>query len=113
MCGAGQQAEQPGDQRTVEGDMAGMAPQETGSPPAACRADEAVMTATMMSMTSMGMFPGSSPKTKTRMNTPTIPYMPRPMDPTRAPMKIIARTMASCRSTSAVVIVEINYVKKV
>ena len=58
-----------------------------------------------MSITSMGMFPGSIPKTNTSRKTPTMPYMPRPMEPTRAPIKIIARTTASSRKRNAASII--------
>ena len=61
-------------------------------PPAACIADDAVITAMMMKNASIGGEPGGRWKTNTRITVPTTPQRPRPMPPVRTPITIAPRT---------------------
>ena len=57
-------------------------------PPAACMADDAVITAMMMKNASTGGDPGGRWKMKTRTAVPTTPQRPRPIPPVRTPRTI-------------------------
>ena len=67
-------------------------------PPAASIAAAALITARMMSMTSMGGAEGFSRKITVRMRTPTPPQRPSAMPPLRAP-----RAMTPSTTTSSMV----------
>ncbi len=61
-------------------------------PPAACIADDAVMTAMMMKNASMGGEPGGNRNPNTSTAVPTTPHRPRPMPPVRTPRTIAPMT---------------------
>src|SRR5262245_35607024 len=64
-------------------------------PPDASMTEAAVMTAMMISITSIGGLVGGAPNRKVSTTRPTPPHTPRPMPPTRAPMASAASTTRS------------------
>src|SRR5262249_34384308 len=69
-------------------------------PPAASMTDAAIMTARMISMTSIGGLVGVWPKTYVSTKTPKLPHNPRPTPPYRLPIKRQASTTANSRQFS-------------
>src|SRR4249920_2302409 len=57
--------------------------------------DAAIMTARMISITSIGGLVGARPKTYVSTKTPTLPHNPRPTPPYRLPRKMHASTTAN------------------
>src|SRR5262252_36899 len=72
-------------------------PTSQSMPPAASMTDAAVITAMMISITSMGGVVGAAPNPKIRTASPTPPHTPSPTPPTRAPTANAARTTMSSR----------------
>ncbi|OQC05077.1 MAG: hypothetical protein BWX79_02363 [Alphaproteobacteria bacterium ADurb.Bin100] len=72
-------------------------------PPAASITDAAMMTARMMSMTSIGGDVGLMPKPATSTIRPTAPHRPKPMPEERAPIQMAARTTRNCRTMASVI----------
>src|SRR5262245_59745437 len=64
-------------------------------PPAACSVAVAATTVTVIANTSLGGDVGGRPKTKTRTTSPIAATVPSPAPPTRAPIKMLAKTTAS------------------
>ena len=71
-------------------------------PPAASITDAAMMTARMMSITSIGGDVGATPKPTASASRPTAPQRPRPIPEDRAPIQIAASTTANCRTMDSV-----------
>ena len=61
-------------------------------PPAASITDAAMITARMISITSIGGEVGATPNTTTSTSSPTAPHSPSPRPLVRAPIQIAART---------------------
>src|SRR6185436_10131221 len=64
-------------------------------PPAASITEAAMMTARMMSITSMGGEVGLTPKPTTSTSKPTAPHRPRPTPLERAPIQMAASTITN------------------
>src|SRR5262245_44597825 len=64
--------------------------------------DAAIMTARMISITSIGGLVGVWPKTYVSTNTPKLPHNPRPTPPYRLPIKMQASTTANSRQLTKV-----------
>src|SRR5262245_62063378 len=64
--------------------------------------DAAIMTARMISMTSIGGLVGVWPKTYVSTKTPKLPHNPRPTPPYRLPIKMHASTTANSRQFTKV-----------
>ena len=71
-------------------------------PPAASITDAAMMTARMMSITSIGGDVGLTPKTATSTSSPTAPHRPSPTPEKRAPIQMAASTTTNCRTMESV-----------
>src|SRR5215471_19264277 len=71
-------------------------------PPAASMTDAAIMTARMISMTSIGGLVGARPNTYVSTKTPKLPHNPRPTPPYRLPITMQASTTANSRQLSKV-----------
>ena len=72
------------------------------NPPAACIHAAAEITATIISITSIGGAVGCSPNTNVRIPNPIPPMTPSPIPPRRAPMMIAVKTKASCKIISSI-----------
>src|SRR4029453_19270852 len=72
-------------------------------PPAASITEAAMMTARMMSITSIGGEVGVTPKPTTRISSPTAPQRPRPTPLKRAPIQMAASTTTNCRTIETVI----------
>ena len=70
------------------------------NPPAACIHAAADITATIMSITSIGGAVGCRPNTNVSIPNPIPPMTPSPMPPRRAPMMIAVKTKANCKIIS-------------
>src|SRR5215471_6797707 len=64
--------------------------------------DAAIMTARMISITSIGGLVGVWPKTYVSTKTPKLPHNPKPTPPYRLPIKMQASTTANSRQLSKV-----------
>src|SRR5215813_2444418 len=64
--------------------------------------DAAIMTARMISITSIGGLVGARPKTYVSTKTPKLPHNPRPTPPYRLPIKMQASTTANSRQFTKV-----------
>src|SRR5215475_8195162 len=64
--------------------------------------DAAIMTARMISMTSIGGLVGVWPKTYVSTKTPKLPHNPRPTPPYRLPIKMHASTTANSKQLTKV-----------
>src|SRR5262245_38528862 len=73
-------------------------------PPAASITEAAMMTARMMSITSIGGEVGLTPKPTISTSSPTAPHRPRPTPLYRAPIQIAASTTMNCRTIDSVTI---------
>src|SRR5262245_1045086 len=73
-------------------------------PPAASSTEAAMMTARMISITSMGGEVGSTPKTTTSTRSPTAPQRPRPTPLDRAPIQMAASTTTNCSTMEIVTV---------
>ena len=62
----------------------------------ACIQAAAVITATIISITSIGGVVGCKPKTKVKIPRPIPPITPKPIPPKRAPTMIAVKTKANC-----------------
>src|SRR5262245_1130136 len=82
-------------------------------PPAASMTEAAVMTAMMISITSIGGLVGGAPNTKVSTARPTPPHTPRPMPPTRAPMASAPRTTRSSNMNNVTLVLHSQEVQVV
>src|SRR5262249_35213987 len=71
-------------------------------PPAASITEAAMMTARMISITSIGGEVGFTPKTATRTRRPTAPQRPRPTPLDRAPIQMAASITTNCKKIETV-----------
>src|SRR5262245_33537503 len=71
-------------------------------PPAASITEAAMMTARMISMTSMGGEVGTTPNATTRTRRPTAPQRPSPTPLERAPIQMAASTTTNCSAIETV-----------
>src|SRR4030095_13272762 len=71
-------------------------------PPAASITEAAMMTARMISITSIGGEVGFTPKTTIRISSPTAPHRPRPTPLERAPIQMAASTTTNCSTIEIV-----------
>src|SRR5664279_5642510 len=74
-------------------------------PPAASITDAAMITARMISITSIGGDVGLIPNATTSTSSPTAPHSPRPTPLYRAPIQMAASTTMNCRKMDNVIMV--------
>jgi hypothetical protein len=72
-------------------------------PPAASITEAAMMTARMISITSIGGEVGFTSKATTRTSSPTAPHRPRPTPLDRAPIQMAASMTTNCRKRDTVI----------
>ena len=78
-------------------------PTRKSMPPAASMTEAAMITARMISMTSIGGDVGVMPKAPISTIRPTAPQRPRPMPEDRAPIQMAASTTKNCKTIDKVI----------
>ena len=78
-------------------------PTKKSIPPAASMTDAAMITARMISITSMGGEVGVMPNAPMSTVNPTAPQRPKPMPEDRAPIQMAASTTMNCKNIETVI----------